>query len=127
PLPEGRRTDGGRARGGSRGCAAAPAPPGARIVLVIFGLHGRYTVQQTIPGPPDPVQPYIFSCPPGVPGVLAVQPVPQNAAQEGRRPEDAQPPPGRRNSMSDWTELFDGKELRGWAARGEHEWRVAGG
>src|SRR4051812_46030504 len=37
------------------------------------------------------------------------------------------PPHERRTRMSDWIELFDGKELRGWGARGEHEWRVASG
>jgi hypothetical protein len=29
--------------------------------------------------------------------------------------------------MSDWIELFDGRTLEGWAARGSHEWRVAAG
>lgn len=29
--------------------------------------------------------------------------------------------------MSDWTELFNGRDLEGWAARREHAWRVAGG
>jgi hypothetical protein len=27
--------------------------------------------------------------------------------------------------MSDWIELFNGRDLEGWTARGEHEWRVA--
>jgi len=29
--------------------------------------------------------------------------------------------------MSDWIELFNGRSLDGWTARGEHAWRVAGG
>jgi hypothetical protein len=29
--------------------------------------------------------------------------------------------------MSEWTELFNGKDLEGWTARGEHQWRTAGG
>lgn len=29
--------------------------------------------------------------------------------------------------MSEWTELFDGRSLEGWSARGDHEWLVAGG
>jgi hypothetical protein len=29
--------------------------------------------------------------------------------------------------MSDWTDLFNGRDLEGWGARGDHEWRVAGG
>jgi hypothetical protein len=29
--------------------------------------------------------------------------------------------------MSDWIDLFNGRDLSGWTARGEHEWRVAGG
>jgi hypothetical protein len=28
--------------------------------------------------------------------------------------------------MSDWIELFDGKSLEGWAAKGEHLWLIAG-
>ena len=29
--------------------------------------------------------------------------------------------------MSNWIELFNGRDLEGWTARGPHEWRVAGG
>ena len=29
-------------------------------------------------------------------------------------------------SVSDWIELFDGRALSGWTARGEHTWQVAG-
>ncbi len=29
--------------------------------------------------------------------------------------------------MSDWQELFNGRDLAGWTSRGEHAWRVAGG
>jgi hypothetical protein len=29
--------------------------------------------------------------------------------------------------MSDWSDLFNGTDLSGWSARGEHTWRVAGG
>jgi Domain of Unknown Function (DUF1080) len=29
--------------------------------------------------------------------------------------------------MSDWIELFNGRDLEGWTARRPHEWRVAGG
>jgi len=29
--------------------------------------------------------------------------------------------------VSDWTDLFNGKDLEGWTARGPHAWRVAGG
>lgn len=29
--------------------------------------------------------------------------------------------------MSDWIDLFNGRDLEGWAARGEHTWRVVGG
>jgi hypothetical protein len=29
--------------------------------------------------------------------------------------------------MTDWIELFNGKDLTGWAAYGPHEWRVAAG
>lgn len=29
--------------------------------------------------------------------------------------------------MADWIELFNGKDLTGWTARGSHEWRVAAG
>ena len=28
--------------------------------------------------------------------------------------------------MSDWIELFNGRDLGGWTAKGEHTWRVAG-
>lgn len=29
--------------------------------------------------------------------------------------------------MSEWRELFNGRDLSGWSARGSHEWQVAGG
>jgi hypothetical protein len=29
--------------------------------------------------------------------------------------------------MSDWIDLFNGRDLSGWTARAEHEWQVAGG
>ena len=29
--------------------------------------------------------------------------------------------------MSDWIELFNGKDLTGWASKAEHEWKVVGG
>src|SRR5947209_11327283 len=29
--------------------------------------------------------------------------------------------------MSEWQELFNGRDLTGWAARGEHAWCVVGG
>ena len=29
--------------------------------------------------------------------------------------------------MSDWIDLFNGRDLNGWTANGEHIWRVAGG
>jgi hypothetical protein len=29
--------------------------------------------------------------------------------------------------MSDWIDLFNGKDLTGWASKGEHAWKVVGG
>jgi hypothetical protein len=29
--------------------------------------------------------------------------------------------------MSKWIDLFNGRDLEGWTARGEHQWRVVGG
>src|SRR5437016_2273880 len=34
---------------------------------------------------------------------------------------------GERSRMSDWIELFNGRDLEGWTARRQHAWRVAGG